>query len=144
LGVDILPTGDSFPSEVRLPSDPTGEAATLDPMTTRGWAYTEYAWEATGLSHRPLYFEQVNLERYGYAPTRSRIGQSILAGAHFFGSTLILPYQMGAEPINDAIYTLGHYRPGSRVPYQFIYPPLDWKGGALETVTILGLIFAIP
>jgi hypothetical protein len=144
VSVDITPPSGDFPSEIRLPSDPTGDAPPLDPLTNRGWAHSEYCWQATGLFHRPLYFEQPNMERYGYAPTRSRTGQSILAGAHFFGSVLILPYRMGAEPINDAVYTLGHYRPGSCVPYRFERPPLDWKGGALETVTLVGLIFAIP
>jgi hypothetical protein len=144
VSIDITPASGDFPGEVRLPSDPTGDAPPIDSMATRGWAHSGYSWEATGLYHRPLYFEQPNLERYGYAPTRSRTGQSILAGAHFFGSVLILPYRLGAEPINDAVYTLGHYRPGSCVPYRFVRPPLDWKAGALETVTIVGLIFAIP
>jgi hypothetical protein len=141
---DIIPARGEFPREVRLPSDPAGDATPRDSLLTRGWAHSGYSWEATGLFHRPLYFEQPNLERYGYAPTRSCFGQSILAGAHFFGSALILPYRLGAEPINDAVYTLGHYRPGSCVPYRFERPPLDWKGGALETVTIVGLILAIP
>jgi hypothetical protein len=144
LTVNIRPAGGALPDEVRLPHAPDAEAAAPDGMWTRGWAHSNYHWEATGQCHGPLYFEQVNLERYGYAPTRSRFGQSILSGAHFFSSVFILPYRLGAEPVYECQYTLGHYRPGSCVPYRFERPPLDWKGGALETVAIVGLIFAIP
>lgn len=32
----------------------------------RGWVVQPYAWEAPALKHRPLYFEEPNLERLGY------------------------------------------------------------------------------
>ena len=38
----------------------------VDPRLWGGWAETDFNWSATRLCHRPLYFEQVNLERYGY------------------------------------------------------------------------------
>jgi hypothetical protein len=144
LTVQIRPPVGFLPEEAQMPASQAGEVYWPDGTSTRGWARSGYHWEATALAHQPLYFEQVNLERYGYAPTRSRFGQSILSAAHFFGSVFILPYRLGAEPVHEHQYVLGHYRPGSCAPYKIHRPPLDWKGGALETATIVGLIFAIP
>jgi hypothetical protein len=144
LTVNIKPPAGAFPDQMPLPPSQAGEVYSPDGMSSRGWAHTSYQWEATGLAHQPLYFEQPNLERYGYAPTRSRFGQSVISAAHFFGSVFILPYRLGAEPVYEQQYVLGHYRPGSYVPYEIHRPPLSWKGGALETAAVVGLIFAIP
>ena len=71
----------------------------------RTWAHVAYPWEASYLCHRPLYFEEVNLERYGYmcCDHRSKaipaaIVQPVLSGAHFFATVPILPYKMVVEP----------------------------------------------
>ena len=76
-----------------------------------GWAATDFHWSATGLCHRPLYFEEVNLERYGY--TVSPLLQPAISGAHFFLTIPTLPYKMVAQPPKECVYTLGYYRPGS-------------------------------
>jgi len=51
------------PSEGDLPRDcPLGHA-TFQP---RSFAPVTYTWTASGLCHKPLYFEDVQLERYGH------------------------------------------------------------------------------
>jgi hypothetical protein len=109
--------------------------------TNRPWPLYCYWWEAPAMCHRPLYFEQVNLERYGYSWGPA---QPLLSAAHFFGTVPVLPYLMGAEPCHECIYTLGHYRPGSYVPYHIYRPPLSLKGAAVEAAVVTGLIIAIP
>jgi hypothetical protein len=110
----------------------------------RDWQKMGYCWDAPGLCYRPLYFEEVNLERYGYGPKYLRIAQPVISAGQFFVTVPILPYRMVAEPSRQCVYTLGHYRLGSAVPYQVQLPPLDLKAGAVEGGLIVGLIYLIP
>jgi hypothetical protein len=110
----------------------------------RDWPKMGYCWDAPGLCYNPLYFEEINLERYGYGPKYLRIAQPVISAGQFFVTVPILPYRMVAEPSRQCVYTLGHYRPGSAVPYQVQLPPLDLKAGAVEGGLIVGLIYLIP
>lgn len=108
-----------------------------------GFAQLLYCWDAPNYCHAPLYFEEVNLERYGYSTCADNNIQSAISCAHFFGTMTILPYKLGAESACECVYTLGHYRPGSCVPYRIHWPPLSLKGAAAEAGVAAGLI-AIP
>jgi len=126
------------PAEDRFP--PMADAR--EGSVERGWTGYLYHWEPSSLCHRPLYFEEVNLERYGYSCCR--IGQPLLSGAHFFATVPILPYKMTVEPPRECVYTLGHYRPGNCVPNRIHRMPLKPKAGVVEAGVITGLIFAVP
>jgi hypothetical protein len=89
---------------------------------TRTWTPLCYYWEAPALCYGPLYFEETNLERFGYSQTYLRTVQPLVSSAHFFGTTITLPYLLLAEPPGECVYTLGEYRPGSCVPFQWNYP----------------------
>ena len=108
---------------------------------SRPWALYAFWWEAPATCHQPLYFEEVNLERYGY---RHSMIQPAVSAAHFFATVPALPYLIAAEPPCDCVYTLGHGRPGSAVPYRIHYPPLSLKGAIAEAGVVTGLFFAIP
>jgi hypothetical protein len=110
----------------------------------RDWPTMGYCWDAPGLCHNPLYFEEVNLERYGYGPRYLRVAQPIISAGQFFVTVPILPYLMVAEPTRECVYTLGHYRPGSAVPYRIMLPPLNLKAATVEGGLIVGLIYLIP
>ncbi|HUT12001.1 MAG TPA: hypothetical protein VMY42_15985 [Thermoguttaceae bacterium] len=141
VGVDIgLSTGKPVPNlaEGRFPPM---EAAEEDPAE-RGWTGYLYHWEPSSLCHRPLYFEEINLERYGYSCCR--IGQPLLSGAHFFATVPLLPYKAAVEPPRECVYTLGHYRPGNCVPNRTHWMPLKPKAGLIEAGVITGLMFAVP
>ena len=120
------------------------QAKASDDVVLRNWPLTCYRWEAPALCHRPLYFEEVNLERFGYGPRYLRIAQPVISAGQFFTTVPILPYKMFAEPARQCVYTLGQYRPGSPVPYDIEFPPGSWSGAGAESLVITGLIFAIP
>lgn len=101
-----------------------------------------YFWDAPDLYYRPLYFEQVNAERHGYS--RCPLLQPVLGGAHFFASTVALPYQMTVHRPRECVAPLGHYRAGSPVPYQRHWPEPNAKAAIVQTAVIGGLIFIIP
>jgi hypothetical protein len=120
------------------------QAKTGDGVFARNWPTVCYQWEAPALAYRPLYFEEVNLERYGYGLKYARIAQPAISAGQFFLTVPILPYKMFAEPAREPVYTLGHYRPGSDVPYRVVAPPLSLSGGLAEAAVAAGLIFVIP
>ncbi len=119
-----------------LPQDcPLGN----DVFQGRCWCPTTFAWTASSLCHKPLYFDDTSLEVYGHM--WGPWVQPILSGARFFGTFFILPYEMGLELPGECIYALGDYRPGDCAPYQLDPLPLSiraalfeagaWTGGAI-------------
>ncbi len=108
----------------------------------RAWMSTTYTWKASALCHKPLYFEQEALERYGHS--WGPLLDPLVGSAHFFGSIPLLPYKMGLEPPTECIYTLGYYRPGSCAPYMIQPFPWSYRGAALQGAAVTGLIFAVP
>ncbi|WP_207396515.1 hypothetical protein [Bremerella alba] len=115
---------------------------TDQPFMGRHWAPLEVNWTASALCHKPLYFEDRALERYGH--TTGPISQVVLSGAHFFGSAALLPYQMGMYPPTECRYALGYYRPGNCAPHLIPPVPLSARGAALQAGAVLGAVYWIP
>jgi hypothetical protein len=137
LGINIaIPAGE-------LPADHgTVCLASLNTPVVRSFPTYYYQWDATCLCHRPLYFEEINLERYGYGCGCCL--QPLASAAHFFGTVPALPYCMAAECPHECVYTLGHYRPGSCPPWRRHWPPADPLAAAAEGGVWTGMIFLIP
>ena len=98
-------------------------------------------WEAPAFCHRPLYFEDENLERHGRS---FGLVQPAVSAAHFAGRGLVWPYLAGAFPPHECIYTLGRERPGSYAPYRLYRPPLSARGAAYQAAAVTGLSFVVP
>lgn len=132
-------TTNIVPSEGELPHDcPLGNAK----FEERQFASITYAWTASGLCHKPLYFEDVQLERYGHMA--GPWVQPFASAAHFFLTVPILPYKMGLETPNECMYTLGYYRPGDCAPYLFDPIPLSVRGTLFEAGAWAGACAAFP
>jgi hypothetical protein len=140
----ILPRSPSVPEDVAQARLQELGNVSYESVLMRQWMGMRYCWDASALHHRPLYFEEVNLERYGYGPRYLRAVQPVLSGAHFFATVPTLPYQMAMGPPHRVEYALGHYRPGSPAPYRVQYPPLSIPGSLAEAGVIVGLIALIP
>lgn len=108
----------------------------------RCWEQTTYLWKASAMCHKPLYFEDEQLERYGHS--FSPCFQPVISGAHFFTRLPVLPYCMGVEPPCECIYALGHYRPGSCAPYMCNPIPLSPRGALIEAGAVTGAAMALP
>ncbi len=111
-------------------------------LAARNWTPITMTWKASALCHKPLYFEEVQLERYGH--TMGPIAQPVVSGAHFFANIALLPYNMGIHPMSECQYALGYYRPGSCAPWMIPPFPLSARGALAETGVILGGIYLIP
>jgi len=106
----------------------------------RSWSQTCFEWKASALCHKPLYFEEVGLERYGHAV----VLQPAVSAARFFATVPLLPYEMGMRPPWECVYPLGHYRPGSCAPYYIPPVPVSLRGGLMEAGVVTGLVYIIP
>jgi hypothetical protein len=126
--------GSDFPFECSL--DDSGWHA------GRCWEETTYLWKASALCHKPLFFEDEQLERYGHS--WSPCCQPLVSACHFFTRLPVLPYCMGVEPPNECIYALGHYRPGSCAPYMCNPVPLSCRGALFQAGAVTGAVFALP
>jgi hypothetical protein len=124
--------GNDYPCECRL------EGETFQP---RRFAATTFTWKAAGYCHKPLYFEDWELERYGHSYGAL---DPILSTAHFFITLPVLPYKMGVELPWECVYPLGYYRPGSCAPWTVPAIPISCRGIALEAATVTGLVFLLP
>ena len=116
--------------------------ARQDERMVDGWTGFDKHWSATCMRHRPLYFEEINAERYGY--TYGYCIQPFMSAGHFLATIPTLPYQIIANPPSRCIYTLGHYRPGSCVPYRHSRLPCSACAGIFEAAVIVGLVALIP
>lgn len=145
---------DQLSTKIGLPSGPVPrdyaaerppvDAPYMDALcASRGWPMIGYQWKASCLCHQPLYFEEINLERYGYGCCDCL--QYGASAAHFFATVPALPYLMAVDCPCECDYTLGHYRPGSCPPWRFHWPPCcDTLAAASEAGVLTGLIFLIP
>ena len=105
----------------------------------RDFPHIQYCWEPTNLYHNPIYFEDVELERYGH--TRHYVVQPVFSAAKFAVQLIGLPYQMSLYPVCDKQYSLGYYRPGEFVPYKYNQIPWNAKAAAVEVGCAAGGYF---
>ncbi len=111
-------------------------------IDNRNWMPSTVAWHASALCHKPLYFEQVQHERYGHSAGPFR--QPWIDGAHFFGSAVLLPYKMALDAPWECEYALGYYRPGSCAPYQIPPFPFSPRAAMAQAGFVVGGIYVIP
>ena len=124
--------GNDYPCECRL------EGETFRP---RRFATTMFTWKAAGYCHKPLYFEDWQLERYGHSHGAL---DPVLSAAHFFVTLPVLPYKMGVELPWECMYPLGYYRPGSCAPWMVTAVQISLRGLAVRAATITGIVFLVP
>ena len=103
----------------------------------RNWLPQTYAWQASALCHKPLYFENVQLERYGHS--HGPLRQPIHSVAHFFVSLVTVPYQTGIHPVNECQYALGFYRPGDCAPWLKDPIPFSLNGAVRQALVTTGV-----
>jgi len=137
--VDIAPSPGVFPED-RASSLFTGHPEVRFESATTEDGDIAYVWQSGAFCHRPLYFEQPNVERYGHS-----IGplQSALSGAYFFANAAALPYWMVVEHPRACCY-YEDYGVDCVGPRQRVLPPAHIGAALAEAAAIMGLILLIP
>ncbi len=111
-------------------------------FTPRCWQLTTYTWKASSLCHKPLYFEEEALERYGHS--HGWVAEDLVSCAHFFGNVALLPYHVGVETPCECIYDLGVYRAGDCAPYTLDPFPISLRGAVTGAVGYGAVIALFP
>lgn len=114
----------------------------IDAPQSRNWIGSTYTWHASALCHKPLYFEDIQAERYGH--THGPFKQPFVSGAHYFVNIATLPYHMAINPPTECQYALGYYRPGSCAPYHIMPVPISLRAGIVQAGVMVGGAGIIP
>jgi len=152
ISLDITPPAiyDDTKMLVQPPHDYAAEAlpalAAQQPFTRGDLIDYGYDWHPSpvGLTfcYQPLYFEEVNLERYGRS---YGILQPAVSLGNFYGRIPLLPYLAFAQPARRCTYQAHWSLPGYRIPckerHEFV-PSLH--GATAEVAALYGIILLIP
>jgi hypothetical protein len=108
-------TANTAPTEGELPEDIAAkhfaEVGIIDHRDVRCFNENVYFWQASNLYHRPLYFEQAYVERYGY---NYGCLQPLVSGAEFGADFALMPVHWATHIGRRHVYVLGPERPGTR------------------------------
>ena len=132
----VSPPGEMFPEDQA--ANLFAEGPTLPESVT----WKPFYWAASEIWHRPIYFQDIKLERYGQ--TCSPLLQPALSGAHFFGTLPILPYMTGLDRPLEPVSTLGYYRPGSPAPCVGRRIPWQWDAALIQAGAVVSGVFILP
>ncbi len=107
----------------------------------REWPAQTMQVEPNYVCYNRLYFEQINVERYGWD---LGFAAPFVSAGEFFKDVVLLPYHMGTDPCRRQECNAGYCLPGDPVP-MLCYPPrLSLTGAAAEAVVVLGLAAIFP
>ncbi|HVJ85853.1 MAG TPA: hypothetical protein VM452_09435 [Caulifigura sp.] len=101
-----------------------------------------YMWCASNLYHNPLYFQDVQLERYGHVKC-NEVTQSFVSVGKFGVQLIGLPYQMALDNPHDRRYALGYYRPGDCSPRLHYRVPLNARAAAASAPVYAGAVLLL-
>src|SRR5687767_5026397 len=107
----------------------------------RNWPQTTRLVEPAYVCHGPLYFEELNSERYGWD---LGLAQPILSTGIFYFDLLTLPYQVASSLGDCYDCSSGKCLPGDPVPYLLYPPQLSLTGSLAEAATLIALLAVFP
>jgi hypothetical protein len=90
---------------------------------------------------RPLYFEEVNLERYG---EHHGLLQPAISGTQFFATVAILPYKMKVRPPRSCVCSNGFSRCGDCPLPGYGKWYWRWDAAAVQAAAVTGFVYILP
>lgn len=111
---------------------------TLLPRTFSATVATEFP---PYVVYQPLYFQQINAERYGW---ELGVFQPIVSTAQFYGDVLLFPYKVAVDPPWKCEANRGYALPGDAEPLRFLTMPFSWRGVAAEAGAAVGASAIFP
>jgi hypothetical protein len=130
-----------------LPEDRAAEYfSQFEPYFYRSEGYRPWdAYAAVQITqafcHRPLYFEEINVERFGRS---AGILQPAVSAARFFATVPTLPYRMAIDHPAVCQVDPSPYPPGTSAPRHRQAPPLRVRAALIQAVAVVGIIAIFP
>ncbi len=136
---------DIRPTEGIMPGDPAAtkfaESATMDPREFHQVPGIVCSCTPWTICFRPLYFEEVALERYG---DKARCIQPAISGVRFFSNVALLPYKMRVRPPRSCVCSNGFSRVGDCPPPGYGECVWRWDAAAIQVAAVTGFVFILP
>ena len=126
------------PDRITFPEEPV---LGREPQPRRTFRPITMLVEPNYVCYGRLYFEQKNLERYGW--DLGPVTPFLSAGAFFF-DVAMLPYHLGTEPCRCYECSAGYCLPGDPVPLLLYPPELSLTGALAEAAVVTGLVAIFP
>lgn len=138
--LSIKPPGGEMPQD--LATEAFAEAAKTAPgRECENRPFIACAYTPWTLCFRPLYFEEINLERYGET---ARLVQPAVSGAHFFSRVALLPYEMTIRPPRSCVCSNGFSQIGDAPPPWYYVPVWQTDAALVQAGVIAALAVALP
>jgi len=113
LGVDIGIPAALTPPEVSIPLSRNQPVPPRNPQPDVSWFSGAPYGPSLNFCYRPLYFEESNLERYGWS---AGVMQPLVSAAHFYGNVALLPCRLAKGHARICTYHDHQSRPGAPAP----------------------------
>jgi hypothetical protein len=140
VSVDIRPPQGELPPDLAAAAFAASAAADDEPANASRQE-TVVAWTPWTLCYRPLYFEEVGLERYG-----REVGciQPGVSAVHFFFGVGLLPYKIVSRFPTSCQCSNGFSRCGDVPPPGYIDNRVHLDAAAIEAALLAGIVLALP
>jgi hypothetical protein len=127
-----------MPERIIFPADPV---ISSDTYQGRKWYPMKMEVAPYYVCHGRLYFEQPNLERYGWD---LGVFTPLLSAGMFLYDFAFLPYHLAMEPCRRFEYNTGLCLPGDPVPLMLYPLELSATGFVAEVATVVTLVAVFP
>jgi hypothetical protein len=138
--LDVRPTQGTLPTPPAI-AERADQPHPVDVHDGEGQPLTLVSCTPWTFCYRPLYFEEINLERYGCS---AGILQPGISGAHFFGTVALLPYKMVLWPPRSCVCSNGFSRCTDCRPPGYRECVWSWSAAAVEAGIVAGIVLALP
>ncbi|MBL8824449.1 MAG: hypothetical protein JNJ77_17815 [Planctomycetia bacterium] len=110
-------------------------------LETRKFEEMKAMVQASYVVYQPLYFQQINVERYGW---ECGVFQPVISTAQFYGDVLLFPYKFASNPPWHCEANAGYALPGDPEPLRFLTTPFSWRGVAAQAGVAVGAAGIFP
>ncbi len=140
VSLDIRPPQGELPTDLAAAAF-AASAQSDEELARAGRLETVVSWTPWTLCYRPLYLEEVALERYG-----NTVGciQPGISAVHFFFGVGLLPYKMVVRPPRSCLCSNGFSRCGDVPPPGYVDNRIHLDAAAIEAALLAGIVLALP
>jgi hypothetical protein len=138
--LDIRPPKGELPSDLGAAAFAKG-SGTDERRASQDRGEVVVSWTPWTICYRPLYFEEIGLERYGCS---SGIWQPGISAAHFFTTIPLLPYKMMVRLPRSCVCSNGFSRCDDCPPPGYTTSGFRLDGAMFEAAIVAGIVLSLP
>jgi hypothetical protein len=138
--LDIRPSAGELPEDLAA-AKVAGEPTIDETLPSQEPADIFCSYTPWTICYRPLYFEDIRLERYGHDVGCLQTG---LSGVRFFSQIAALPYKMTVHPPRSCQCSNGFGRPGDCPLPGYGHREFRLDASLVEAAAVAGVVYILP